>query len=416
MCSLQLTLLSLVGQFDVGIWSSWLIYLSARVLNSTKPNSVLNVHVAGESTKTGDTTQISLPHTIAPGPVKNEDYGLDLARRFFPGRVVKNAEQVSTFLRDKTSGKGAGPATRAAKQGKLVAALPDLLKQADTSTMDDSALSSYIKKLQTEFTIRMNIAADDDAQETQTSESSKQVVDRPALEKPSEEELEEWNRKCDATERRVMHANMAHSQDKKRPGSAGESSEYAQKRSKTEDDTQSMASQLTPINRGALIEELRRGACTPTTRAATPSSVTMSDLPGANVDSQVVEERTTREATPYPGPSRRQHRAVSISSISTTYDHDMPDVEDDEDGLSASSERPSAGTYSGLGQQPLERFQPLEEWYARNSQGQAFASSGRASSSDGGATPASLLRSRSGTQEPSGYMDDEDGDREGRSG
>jgi DNA mismatch repair protein MSH4 len=356
-----------------------------------------------------------LPHTIASGPVKNEDYGLDLARRFLPERVVKNAEQVSTFLRDKSSSHAAGPATRAAKQSKLVLALPDLLKQADTSTMDDSALSSYINKLQTEFTIRMYIEADDDAQEEQTGESSKQALERPVLDKPSEGELEEWNKKCEAAERRIMHANMAQSQEKKRPASAGESSEYGQKRNKTEDpdDTQSMASQFTLINRGAMIESLRRGACTPTTRAETPSSVTMSDLPGSNLDAPVVGERMAREATPHPALDRGHQHAVSISSVNTTYDHDMPDVEGSEDARPASSERPGAEAPSGSVLQPLERFQPLREWYSRNSEGQASVSSGGISASEGGSTPASLHRSRSITQEFLGFMDG-DGDKERR--
>jgi DNA mismatch repair protein MSH4 len=329
--------------------------------------------------------------------------------------VVKNAEQVSTFLRDKGSSHAAGPATRAAKQSKLVLALPDLLKQADTSTMDDSALSSYINKLQTEFTIRMNIEADDDAQEEQSGESSKQALERPVLDKPSEEELGEWNKKSEAAERRVMHANMAHSQDKKRPASAGESSEYGQKRNKTEDSdgTQSMASQFTPINRGAMIEALRRGACTPTTRAETPSSVTMSDLLGSNHDAPVMGERMTREVTPHPVLGRGHQRAASVSSVSATYDHDMPDVEESKDALPASSERPGAEAFSGSVPQPLERFQPLKEWYSRNGEGQASASSSGASASEGSSTPASLRRSRSGTEEFLGSMDG-DGDKEGR--
>ncbi|KAK4098573.1 hypothetical protein N658DRAFT_454814, partial [Parathielavia hyrcaniae] len=237
----------------------------ARVLNSTKPESVLSIHLSSDSNKDADVAQISLPHTLAPGPVKNEDYGLDLSRRFLFERVVNNAERVCKFLRDGNSIKAPGPATRTMKQNKLILALPDLLKQAVSSTMDDSALGSYVKKLQTEFTIRMNIAADDDAQGPPTDDMTRTTVDPPLLEKPSEEELEEWKKKCDEGERRVMHANMAHTQDKKHSVSDEEGLDYPhKKKSKPTNGAASLMSQPTPINRGSLIDELRRGgACTP---------------------------------------------------------------------------------------------------------------------------------------------------------
>lgn len=53
--------------------------------------------------------------------------------------------------------------------------------------MDDTALASYLKKLQTEFTNRMNIAADDDRQEdTCVSDIVGQAGGFPILDKPSE--------------------------------------------------------------------------------------------------------------------------------------------------------------------------------------------------------------------------------------
>jgi DNA mismatch repair protein MSH4 len=359
-------------------------------LNSTKPNSVLNVHVAGESTKIGDTAQISLPHTIAPGPVKNEDYGLDLSRRFLPDRVVKNAEDVCKFLRQRNSSQATGPATRAVKQNKLILALPGLLKQASDSTMDDSAFASYLNKLQTEFTIRMDITTDDDAQEGPSGKDIDQTVDLPTLEKPSEEELDEWKKKSDAAENRVMHANMAQSQDKKRPASASGDNDCLPKRSKTEAGAESTVSQPTPINRGSMIEELRRGACTPTTRAATPSSVT-TDNPEPQADS-VMNDAPAREDTPAEasGSTGARQRAVSISSGSN-YDEDMPDV--DETSPRA-PDRPSPDAYSNLAQ-PLEQFQPLREWYAREQQTAGTSSM----ESEERSTPRSLARSRSATQE-----------------
>ncbi|KAK4129092.1 hypothetical protein N657DRAFT_686488 [Parathielavia appendiculata] len=332
----------------------------ARVLNFTKRDSVLNIHLSSDSTKDGDVAQISLPHTIAPGPVKNEDYGLDLSRRFLPERVVNNAERVSV-----------------------------------SSTMDDSALGSYVKKLQTEFTIRMNIAADDDTQlvEDQTDNNAKRPANLPLLEKPSEEELKEWKKKCDEGERRVMHVNMAYTQDKKHSVVDEEDRTYPYKKSKAGDDTASLASQPTPINRGFLIEELRRDACTPIARANPAIS-------GTDTDS--IMEDAPRPARmslpPRPVPSKRSlHRAISITSSSSVYDEDMADIDEADDALTATSERPGPEAYSELVQpleqfQPLEKFQPLKEWYAR--QGQTEGSEPREAP-----TPSSLTGSRFDTQD-----------------
>jgi DNA mismatch repair protein MSH4 len=372
----------------------WLTNVPARVLNSTKQDSVMNVHLAGESSKAGDVAQISLPHTIAPGPVKDEDYGLELSRRFLPERVVNNAERVCKFLRDGNSTKPPGPATRAIKQSKLILALPDLLKQADSSAMDDSALASYVKKLQTEFTIRMNIA-DDETEEDQTTAKDTPPVDVPVLDKPSEQELEEWKMKCDEGEQRVMRANRAHTQDKKHSISEDEGDNHPQKKSKTEDGTPSVVPQPAPINRGSMIEELRRGACTPTARAGLTVS-------GSDEDS-IMDDAPAVESLPASSivPEDSRQRAVSVSSGSSVYDEDMPDVDEAEDALPSNFERPGPEAYSALAQQPLELFNPLKDWYARQRQTDE-SEVGDAS------TPSSLSRSRSGTQDFLHPVDEEE--------
>ncbi|KAH6650440.1 muts domain V-domain-containing protein [Chaetomium tenue] len=331
----------------------------ARILNTTKQVSVLNVHVVGESSKAGDTTQISLPHTIAPGPVKNEDYGLDLSRRFLPERVVDNAEKVS-----------------------------------NDSTMDDPALASYVKKLQTEFTIRMNIAADDDAAEGSATKDVQSPAELPTLTKPSEEEVEGWKKKCDAAESRVMHSNMAQADDKKRPFPAGEGTESLSKRART-DETPSTISQPTPINRNSMIEDLRRGACTPTTRAATPSSI-RTGFSDSQADS-VMHDAPTADHTPTTqayNTNDTRHRAMSISSGSN-YDEEMPDADSPDAALPPSSaQHPAAGAYAGL-VQPLEQFQPLRDWYAREKAAESSSGAAREERGGGGG----LDRARSATQE-----------------
>ncbi|KAK3362382.1 muts domain V-domain-containing protein [Lasiosphaeria hispida] len=231
----------------------------ARVLNSSKwSGSVLNVHLEGQSRTDGDTRQITLPHTIAGGPVKNEDYGIDLARRFFAPRLIRNAEKITQFLREKDSHKRSGPATRVLKQSKLVLAMPDLLKQARDSSMDDSALASYLKRLQIEFTVRMNkVAEDEDIEEQNGDERSAHSPTVPVLEKPDDEEFEAWKKRFDVEEKRVMQINASYTSNRKRPSPDLER-EAARKRSKTYDSYMESVSQPLRINRGKLITKQRK--------------------------------------------------------------------------------------------------------------------------------------------------------------
>jgi DNA mismatch repair protein MSH4 len=258
--------------------------------------------------------------------------------------------------------------------------------------MDESALASYLKKLQTEFTIRMNIATDDDATEGSASKNVEPAVSLPTLAKPSEEELEAWKKKCDAAENRVMHANMAQPDDKKRPSPSGEGTESLPKRARMEDDSASTISQPTPINRGSMIEELRKGACTPTTRAAIPSSIRtgFSDSQTDSVMHDVpVEDKTPREAH---SQTENQQRAMSISS-SSNYD-EMPDIHSPDISLPTGvQQHPAAGVYSDL-VQPLEQFQPPRDWYAREQAAEYSGPPPGERSIDG-----SLSGARSATQE-----------------
>jgi DNA mismatch repair protein MSH4 len=229
--------------------------------------------------------------------------------------------------------------------------------------MDGPALESYLKKLQTEFTIRMNIAADDISQEDHTSDNVNHAGGLPILDRPGEDDLEEWKKKCDAAERRVMHANMTQSQERKRPAPGDETSLNQQKRNKADSDTQSLVSQPLRINRGSMIEELRKGACTPTTRAATPSSFAseISDSDTASVMQENPAQGTLSTETVTP---EYQQQAISVSSGSSNYDEDMLDLDSAEDSLPSTAQRLGAEGYADL-VQPLEQFQPLKGWYAR---------------------------------------------------
>lgn len=274
-----------IGKDGIKIFQDGANSIAARVLNVTHRSRVLNVHIAGGTIERGAPTQISLPHTVAPGPVRNEDYGLDLAQRFLPVRVVNNAENACKFLRQRHSSRAAGPATQAGKQNKLILALPGLLKQAYASTMDDSALASYLKKLQTEFTIRMDTTEDEAVLGTLPSGDTNQHTVVPVLERPSNEEIEEWRQKCNVAEIRVMHTNMA--QDESRNPTASLPDGGAMYSLKSSDYNSvlgdhargELSSPLTPVNRSSILDKIQqqmlKTTCTPaTTWAATPSSMT----------------------------------------------------------------------------------------------------------------------------------------------
>ncbi|KAK0657001.1 muts domain V-domain-containing protein, partial [Cercophora newfieldiana] len=190
----------------------------ARILNQTRPSSVTNVHLTGHSTQVGDTRQLTLPHTVVSGPVPNEDYGLDLARRFFPPRIIENAERVTHFLRQIDPIKNTGHMTREFRLNKLQMGLSEILKQAHSSSMDDETLASLLARLQTDYRERLaEIEQDVGADEVKVDESATQnvqkpILEKPILEKPSPEELQELVQRGRREEKRVMSKNRVRRQ------------------------------------------------------------------------------------------------------------------------------------------------------------------------------------------------------------
>lgn len=215
---------------------------------------MLNIHLSAESTTNGETRQITLPHTVSSGPVKNEDYGLDLASRFFPPRIVRNAEKVAHFLRGVDADKKLGPETQTYKQNRLVMALPDILKQANDSSMDDAALVSYLNRLCIEFTTRMDQMDQEDDIDLDVVEGAN-LPDRPELEKPDPNELETLMQRFEAEELRVMKNNVP--QQPLSENAAPSMSETASNVG-AESVVSSVVSELSlpvPINRAGLIRE-----------------------------------------------------------------------------------------------------------------------------------------------------------------
>ena len=171
---------------------------------------MLVVHFEGQSTLQANIPQISLPHKLASGPVPNEDYGIDLARRFFSPRIIRNARTVFDYLISKQARRRPGSVTKTLKRNRLILALPELLEQARDSSMDNAALSSYLVKLQAEFTMRLSKVIED---ESGTEKADEEVTmelfpERPTLEEPSVEERQQLQEKWEKEERRVMHANF----------------------------------------------------------------------------------------------------------------------------------------------------------------------------------------------------------------
>ncbi|KAK0632711.1 hypothetical protein B0T14DRAFT_560379 [Immersiella caudata] len=190
----------------------------ARLLNLSSPSSVINVHLTGHSTQEGDIHKISLPHTLANGPVPNEDYGIDLARRFFPPRIFENAERVTQFLRKMDPNKNTGQMTREFKLNKLQLGLSEVLKQAHSSSMDNETLASFLRKLRIDYNQRLaEIERDVEAEGMIDNEPATKDVPKPVLKKPTPVELRQVRKREQTEEKRVMKSNKGRCEKRIRP-------------------------------------------------------------------------------------------------------------------------------------------------------------------------------------------------------
>lgn len=101
---------------------------------------------------------MTMLYKITSGQVQEEHYGLNLARAIgFPERFIEIAEDVSKTLAESIERKKQNSQSRKLLQRrKLILNLHDTLLQLQESDMDDAALGSYLKRLQTEFVSRMD--------------------------------------------------------------------------------------------------------------------------------------------------------------------------------------------------------------------------------------------------------------------
>ncbi|KAK9773932.1 putative DNA mismatch repair protein-like protein MutS [Seiridium cardinale] len=130
----------------------------AKVLGS-RPG-VLNLRLDTDIShgEDGEVPKMTMLYKISSGLVKEENYGISLARVVgFPDTFIHVAEAVSTALQRQTKqNKHNSRHQRLKHRRQLILNLYETFKQMDGGDMDDAALGSYLKKLQNEFALRMD--------------------------------------------------------------------------------------------------------------------------------------------------------------------------------------------------------------------------------------------------------------------
>lgn len=98
-------------------------------------------------------SKMTMLYTISEGPLKDEGYGLHLARVMgFPPQFLDSAERMRGLLKAKyASEEIRGDATRLAKRRKYLLQLKDILRAAEKSPMDAGALKSSLLQVQRKF-------------------------------------------------------------------------------------------------------------------------------------------------------------------------------------------------------------------------------------------------------------------------
>lgn len=115
---------------------------------------------------------MTMLYKVVPGEVKSDQYGIDLARAIgFPRRVIDVAENVSRSLRELAAEKQrSSEARKVIRRRNLVTQLQNALETAYSSSMDNSALRSYLRRLQIDFVRNMEELEPSDG-DTQGSET-----------------------------------------------------------------------------------------------------------------------------------------------------------------------------------------------------------------------------------------------------
>lgn len=136
----------------------------AKILGS-RPG-VLNLHLETNiSHSSNEQARMTMLYKIKTGPVREKNYGLNLARAMgFPRRFVEVAQKVShTLTESAEQKKDASASRRVARQRKVILDLYSTLTQLSKSEMDDAAMGSYLRRLQDEFALRMDESTEEAA-------------------------------------------------------------------------------------------------------------------------------------------------------------------------------------------------------------------------------------------------------------
>jgi DNA mismatch repair protein MSH4 len=143
--------------------------------------------------------KMTMLYKIADGSVKDEHYGLVLARVVqLPQSIIERAMQVSMALtKRRDTAKKNSEAYRVARKRKLVMKLFETLVQARNGRLDDEALKSWLTRVMEDFVERMGQLSESvDGEDSEESEKGDEdememEMESASVEQDEDEEMED---------------------------------------------------------------------------------------------------------------------------------------------------------------------------------------------------------------------------------
>ncbi|KAK1779469.1 muts domain V-domain-containing protein [Copromyces sp. CBS 386.78] len=126
----------------------------AALLNRRYRNDIIVMNIRSQFQAGG---HLTLPHTLAPGLLQNEDYGIELAQLVILGPWTDKAEEILKALRDNRRRRQWGEQN--ARQNRILQGVYGLIRDAINSDMGDAAFTAYMRRLRNEFVIKLADAA-----------------------------------------------------------------------------------------------------------------------------------------------------------------------------------------------------------------------------------------------------------------
>ena len=136
------------------------------------------MHLAIEASGVdNETPKMTMLYKVNSGAAEEVNYGLKLAQVVgFPSEFMQLAEHVSNSLQRQAEEKRQSSQSRkVALKRKLILNLYETLQQMRDSDMEDNALGSYMRRLQTEFVVRMDEIEEGGQAASKTGETSSAV-------------------------------------------------------------------------------------------------------------------------------------------------------------------------------------------------------------------------------------------------